>query len=207
MGLSYCSTGNHWVTIATFIKEYIICRFGVPKHIITDNGTPFANKQVQALLEEYGIKQVFSTHYYTQGNGQSESTNKTLIRNFCRTVHDNPRRWHEQLPMELWVYRAAPRSSTGVSPYSLVYGADAILPSDIKIPSARIAAASGVQWNEAEASSSRIAELDTLDSRRVKAEEHAQAFINRISRAYDKAVKPRVFKIGDLVLNTAKHIQ
>ncbi|XP_026399348.1 uncharacterized protein LOC113295216 [Papaver somniferum] len=32
-------------TIAAFIKEHIICRFIVPKHIITDNGTPFANKQ------------------------------------------------------------------------------------------------------------------------------------------------------------------
>ncbi|XP_026410377.1 protein NYNRIN-like [Papaver somniferum] len=174
--------GTTGATIAAFIKEYIICRFGVPKHIITDNGTPFANKQ---------------------GNGQAESTNKTLIRILSRMVHDNPRTWHEQLPMALWAYRAAP----GVSPYSLVYGADAILPAEIQIPSARIAAASGVQWNETEASSSRIEKLYTLDSRRIKAEEHAQAYGRRISRAYDKVVKPRVFQIGDLVLKTAKHIQ
>lgn len=39
--------GTTWATIAAFIKEYIICHFGVPKHIITDNGTPFVNKQVR----------------------------------------------------------------------------------------------------------------------------------------------------------------
>ncbi|XP_026450081.1 uncharacterized protein LOC113350192 [Papaver somniferum] len=140
--------GTTRATIAAFIKEYIICRFG--------------------------------------GNGQDESTNKTLIRIFSRTVYDNPRECHEQLPMAQWAYQTTPRSSIGVSPYSLVYGAYAILPAEIKIPSARIAAASGVHWNEVEASNSRIADLDTLDSRRGKAEEHTQAYRNRISRAYDK---------------------
>ncbi|XP_026410249.1 uncharacterized protein LOC113305426 [Papaver somniferum] len=104
-------------------------------------------------------------------------------------------------------YRTAPRSSTGVSPYSLVYGADAILLTEIKNPSARIAAASGVHWNETEASCSRIVELDALDSGRDKAEERTQIYRSRISKAYDKAVKPRIFKVGDLVLKTSKHIQ
>ncbi|XP_026428998.1 uncharacterized protein K02A2.6-like [Papaver somniferum] len=177
--------GTTGATIAAFNKEHIICRFGVPKHIITDNGTPFANKQARYLLEGYGIKQVFSTIYYPHGNRQAESTNKTLIRILSRTMHDNPREWNEQLPMALWAYQTAPKSSIGVSPYSLVYGEDAILPAKIKIPSAMITAASGVHWNEAEASNSRIAELDTLDSRRGKAEDRTQVYKNRISRAYE----------------------
>ncbi|XP_026428637.1 uncharacterized protein LOC113324532 [Papaver somniferum] len=44
------------ITIPAFIKEHIICRFGVPKHLITYKGTPFDNKHVRELLEEYGIK-------------------------------------------------------------------------------------------------------------------------------------------------------
>ncbi|XP_026399787.1 uncharacterized protein LOC113295675 [Papaver somniferum] len=178
-----------------------------PQRSILPSGlNPFLY-EVRKLLEEYAIKQVFSTIYYPQGNGQAESTNKTLIRILSRTVHDHPRTWHEQLPMALWAYRMAPRGSTGVFPYSLVYGADAILSAKIKIPSARIAAASRVRWNEAEASSSRIAELDILDSRRDKSEERTQTYKSRIFRAYDKAVKPRVFKVEDLVLKTARHIQ
>ncbi|XP_026428311.1 uncharacterized protein LOC113324202 [Papaver somniferum] len=130
--------GTTGATIAAFIKEHIIWRFGVPKHIITDN----------ALL--------------------SSTSNQTM--------HDNPRTWHEQLPMALWAYQTSPRSSTGTSPYSLVYDADVVLPAEVEIPSARIAEAGGVRWNEAEALSARVTELDTMDSRRSKEEENAQAY-------------------------------
>ncbi|KAI3972949.1 hypothetical protein MKX01_019607 [Papaver californicum] len=92
--------------------------------------------------------------------------------------------------MALWAYKTSPRSSTGTSSYSLVYGADAILPADIKIPSARIAAASGVSWDE-----------------RAKTEKYAKTYRRRISRAYNKTVQPLVFQAGDLVLKTSKHIQ
>ncbi|XP_026450809.1 uncharacterized protein LOC113350921 [Papaver somniferum] len=180
---------------------------GDSKLLVNQMNGVYTLKEERELLEEYGIKQIFSTIYYPQGNGKSESTKKTLFRILSRTVHDNPKEWHEQLPMALWACRTAPRSSIGVSPYSLVYSADAILPAEIKIPSARIAAASGVHWNEAKASNSRIAELDTLDSIRSKEEERTQVYRNRISMAYDKTVKPRVFKVGDLALKTAKHIQ
>ncbi|XP_026447380.1 uncharacterized protein LOC113347904 [Papaver somniferum] len=104
---------------------------------------------------------------------------------------------------EAWILyfdgSAAPSNNTGgagvvlMSPTGEVSSADAILPAEIKIPSARIAAASGVHWNEAEALSSRIAELDTLDSRRGKAEERAQVYINKISRAYDKTAYSTVY--------------
>ncbi|XP_026450673.1 uncharacterized protein LOC113350766 [Papaver somniferum] len=103
-----------------------------------------------------------------------------------RTIHENPRSWHEQLPMDLRAYGTAPRSSIGTSPYSLVYGVDAILPAEIKIPSTRIASASGIRWDEAEVSKSRVAKLDMLESRRAKLEKYVEAYKQRISRSYNK---------------------
>ncbi|XP_026410481.1 uncharacterized protein LOC113305680 [Papaver somniferum] len=67
-------------TIAAFIKENIICRFGAPMIIRSDNGTSFVNQTVIDLLDQYGIKFHTSTVYYPQGNGQAEATNKTLLR-------------------------------------------------------------------------------------------------------------------------------
>ncbi|XP_028076397.1 uncharacterized protein LOC114278525 [Camellia sinensis] len=66
--------------VANFIKENIICRFGVPNTILSDNGTPLINKYVKSLLETYQVKHHKSTPYYPKGNGQAEATNKTLIR-------------------------------------------------------------------------------------------------------------------------------
>ncbi|XP_026450748.1 uncharacterized protein LOC113350856 [Papaver somniferum] len=148
------------------------------------------------MLQGYGIKHMFSIPYYPQGNGLAESTNKTLIRILSRTVHDNPRSWHEKLPVEIWAYWAFPRTSTGVSPYSLVYGADAILPVEIKIQSARVSIASGVQWDATEASLSRIADLDMVEARRAKIEEHLAVYKQRFSRVYNKTLGQEFSKLG-----------
>ncbi|CAL9013009.1 unnamed protein product [Prunus brigantina] len=74
--------------IANFIREYIVCIFGIPYKIVTDNGTPFVNKQVSSTLSGYGIKHRRSTPYYPQGNGQAEATNKTLLRILSKMVHE-----------------------------------------------------------------------------------------------------------------------
>ncbi|KAG5565622.1 hypothetical protein RHGRI_001511 [Rhododendron griersonianum] len=55
--------------VATFIKENIICRFGIPQMILSDNGTPFINHHVGGLLDEYSIDHRTSSAYYLQGNG------------------------------------------------------------------------------------------------------------------------------------------
>ena len=50
--------------VANFIREHIVCRFGIPHRIINDNGTPFINKDVRRVVEQYGIKHRWSTPYY-----------------------------------------------------------------------------------------------------------------------------------------------
>ena len=66
--------------MANFIKENTIVRFGVPHRIISDNGTPFVNSEVRKMLEFYYIKHHRSSPYYPQRNGQTEATNKTLVK-------------------------------------------------------------------------------------------------------------------------------
>ncbi|XP_026449035.1 uncharacterized protein K02A2.6-like [Papaver somniferum] len=190
-------------TIAAFIKEHIICRFGAPMIICSDNGTSFVNQTVTDLLDQYGIKFHTSTVYYPQGNVQAEETNKTLLRILSRTVHDHHRSWHEQLPLALWAYRISKRSSTGASPYSLVYGEDAILPAEITIPSTRMVVASLTTPDEV----SRFAHLDTLEERRAKAERFADKYRQRTTRYYNQKVKERIFNVNDVVMKIAPHFQ
>ena len=57
------------------MREHIITRFGIPYKLISDNDTPFANKDVREVLEHYRIKHRRSTPYYPQGNRQAEATN------------------------------------------------------------------------------------------------------------------------------------
>ena len=81
----------------------------------------------------------YSANYYPQGNGLAESTNKNLIRILKKTVIENQRSWHLALPNALWADKVTPKYSLGVSPYTLVYGKEAILPPNIILPSSIIA--------------------------------------------------------------------
>ena len=69
----------------------------------------------------------------------AESTNKNLIRILKKTVIENQRSWHSALSNALWADRVTPKNSLGVSPYTLVYGKEAILPPNIMLPSSVIA--------------------------------------------------------------------
>ncbi|XP_026377831.1 uncharacterized protein LOC113272154 [Papaver somniferum] len=157
--------GTTGEVISAFIKDHIIFCFGIPMYIISDNGSPFVNGDVKKLLEAFRIRKKVSTPYYPQGKEQAESSNKTLLRILRRSLYDNKRTWHEELPLALMAYRIAKRTSTGSSPYSLVYGEDVIIPAEVIIASARILSSSGVDLD-----SQRIRSLDMIDERRDNAE-------------------------------------
>eukprot|EP01018_Ginkgo_biloba_P033616 Gb_03764 [translate_table: standard] len=76
--------------------------------------------------------------HYPQGTGQAEASNKTLIKIIKNIVNNKGRDWHLQLYLALWAYRTSIRTPTGATPYSLVFGAEAILPVEIELPSLHI---------------------------------------------------------------------
>ncbi|RDY01034.1 Pol polyprotein, partial [Mucuna pruriens] len=126
-------------TVIRFIKRDIICRYGLPAHIITDNGTNLNNKMMTELCEQFRITHHNSTPYRPKMNGAVEAANKNLkkiIQKMVVTYKD----WHEILPYALHEYRTSVRTSTEATPYSLVYGIEAVLPIEVEIPSLRVLA-------------------------------------------------------------------
>ncbi|GMP96894.1 hypothetical protein CsSME_00045332 [Camellia sinensis var. sinensis] len=179
--------------VANFIKENIICRFGVPNTILSDNGTPFINKYVKSLLETYQVKHHKSTPYYPKGNGQAEATNKTLIRILSKMMDEFGGTWSEQLIVALWAYRTSKRKPTQATPYSLVYGSEAVLPIELETPSARMALASGMVLEP------RTTRLEALEEKHDRAVKVMERYHESIARAYNQTVVPRKFEEGDLV--------
>ncbi|XP_026395761.1 uncharacterized protein LOC113290367 [Papaver somniferum] len=157
---------------------------------------------VTKLLGAFRNKQKVSTPYYPQGNGQAESTNKSPLRILRRSLYDNKRACHEELPLALMAYRIAKRTSTGSSPYILVYGEDAIIPAEVIIASERILSASGVDLD-----SRRFRSLDMIDERRDISEHKNKQYRDRQERFYNQHVKERHFEKGELVLDVAPHVQ
>ena len=86
------------------------------------------------------------------------------------TSHD----WSEKLPFALWAYRTSFRTSTGATPYSLVYGMEAVLPIEIEMGSLRVTLEQ--QISETEWAQSHFDQLSLLDERRLRAADHVQAY-------------------------------
>ncbi|PKH89607.1 hypothetical protein CRG98_049948 [Punica granatum] len=102
--------------VARFLKRDVIARYGVSA-TIHRNSTP----------------------YRPQMNGAVEAANKN-IKKIIEKMTVNYKDWHEMFPYALLAYRTSIRTSTGATPYSLVYGMEAILPIEVEIPSMRILA-------------------------------------------------------------------
>jgi ribonuclease HI len=132
---SYANVTKQVVT--RFIKKEIICRYGTPSKIITDNGSNLNNKMMKELCENFKIEHHNSSPYRPKMNKAVEAANKNIkkiIQKMVKTYKD----WHEMLPFALHGYRTAVRTSTGATPFSLVYGMEAVLPIKVEIPSLRV---------------------------------------------------------------------
>ena len=125
-----------------------MARFVVPISLVFYNATYFSSIRLTTFANERRIKFHYSANYYPQGNGLAESTNKNFIRILNKNVIENQRSWHLALPNALWDDRVTPNNSLGVSPYTLVYGKEAILPPNILLPSSIIAQESRGNDNE-----------------------------------------------------------
>ncbi|XP_057803083.1 uncharacterized protein LOC131018370 [Salvia miltiorrhiza] len=191
-------------TVADFIKTHIIYRYGVPRYIITDNGTPFSNTLINKLCEKFRFKQRKSSMYNAPANGLAEAFNKTLCNLLKKVVAKTKRDWHERIGEALWAYRTTHRTPTQATPYSLVYGVEAVIPLEQQIPSLRIAIQEGL--TEEENARLRLEELEALDERRLEAQQRLECYQARLSKAFNKKVRPRSFQVGDLVLAVRRPI-
>ncbi|XP_073120757.1 uncharacterized protein [Henckelia pumila] len=149
--------------VMKFLWKNIVCRFGLPMKLVSDNGRQFQGHKLTDWCAEMGIKQAFTSVAYPQSNGQTEVTNRTLVRSLQARLYGMGRDWVKEIPSVLWAYRTTPHTATQESPFSLIYGSEAILPVEFGQPSSRIMA-----YDEAE-KGARAQELDLIEERRARA--------------------------------------
>lgn len=88
---------------ARFIKRDIICKYGVPSKIITENATNFVGKDLKLLCKKFKIHHHKSSPYRPQMNGTVEAANKNL-KKILQKMAANHSNWHEMLPYALMAY-------------------------------------------------------------------------------------------------------
>ncbi|CAA7022655.1 unnamed protein product [Microthlaspi erraticum] len=178
-----------------FIWRNIICKFGVPQEIATDNGSQFTSNNFKNYCITWEIKLSFATPRHPQSNGQAESSNKTIIQMLKKRLESAKGKWVEELPGVLWAYRTTSKIATGETPYSLVYGMEAVVPSEVTVKTIRT---EHLQYQENE--ELMKLDLDLLDEKRETARIQNWCYQQDIARRYNKNVRTRTFQVGEWVL-------
>ena len=125
------------VDVKKFVWRNIVTRFGTPHTLISDNGLQFDSKAFRQYCSDLGIKNRYFTSAYPQGNGQAETVKKVIVNGLKKRLDDAKGKWVEELPYVLWTYRTTPRRSTGGTPFSMTYGAEAVIPLETGFPTLR----------------------------------------------------------------------
>ena len=185
-------------TTAIFLFENIVTRYGCPKVVVSDQGSHFINDVITEFIDIFSIKHRKSTPYHPQTNGQTERTNQTLVGILRRTVLDSKRDWDVKLPAALWAYRTSYKVTTRATPFSLMYGVEAILPIEYEVQSLRIAVDQRLDLPESVVH--RLEWLEGMSEARRTSVQHIEAIQLRRKAKFDKKQKKRVFKVDEWVL-------
>ncbi|KAL5567548.1 hypothetical protein UlMin_024123 [Ulmus minor] len=179
----------------SFVWKNIVCRFGIPHSLVSDNGTQFDSTGLKKLCSELGIRKHFASVAHPQSNGQVEAVNKTIKRNLERKLEGLKNAWVEELPRVLWAYRTTSRTATGETPFSMTYGTEAVLPVEVGEPSFRT-----IRFDSEVNNQGLALNLDLVEIKRDEAVIRVRANQVAAARSYNPRVRIRRFEAGDLVL-------
>lgn len=103
------------------------------------------------FCHKYQITLGHSTAYYPQGNGSTDSSNKSLVNIIKKLLEMNKKSWHKKLVNALWADRVSQKKSIGMSPFELVYGVDTVFPTSLVVPVVKLLQEAGneddhLQW-------------------------------------------------------------
>ena len=112
-----------------------------------------------------------------------------------KRLDDAKGRWVEELPHVLWTYRTTPRKSTGETPFSMTYGAEAVIPLENGFLIMRTSTFTSDGNSELLKKN-----LDLIEERRENAMVQLAYYQHKLKQGYDMNVKLRPLALGDLVL-------
>jgi transposase InsO family protein len=113
----------------------------VPNSIITDNGSQFTGKKFLEFCDKFHIRVDCAAVAHPQTNDQVERANGMILQGLKPRIFDqlnnSGRKWLQELSAVVWSLGTTPSRATGFTPFCLVYGAEAILPTDLEYGSPR----------------------------------------------------------------------
>ncbi|XP_042460676.1 uncharacterized protein LOC122044216 [Zingiber officinale] len=136
---------------------HIICRFDIPRQLVSDNGRQFVGQRLKEWCGGYDIQQAFTLVAYLQSNGQAEFANREILRILCARLDHVGESWIDELPRVLWAIRTTPKEGIGATLFHLVYEGEVVAPVEVGVESNRL------QHYDEDNAEQKLMELDLVD--------------------------------------------
>ena len=118
-------------SVADALMDIWLPRYGFPLFFHSDQGKEFDNTMIHKLSELLGTVKTKTTPYHPRSDGLVECFNRTLLAMLAMFVsreHDN---WGDLLPFMMLAYNTTVHTTTGYTPYRLVFGEECNLPGNL----------------------------------------------------------------------------
>jgi hypothetical protein len=191
--------------VLDFLDE-LAHRYRLPHRIITDLAPTSTTTSSGEYCKNSGIGVRYVSVAHPRANGQVEHANGMVLDALKKRLHDAANtkggKWIKELPNALWGLRTQPSKPTSQSPYFLVYGSEAILPTDVMWDSPAVE-----QYDEGISEDSRRVDIDGLEEARCATLVQSARYLEGIRRYHDRNVKEHAFNVGDLVLRRIQNTE
>lgn len=184
--------------VAKFLHEEIFTRYGVPRELVTNQGAQFTSNLITELMKEYSIRHRKSSPYHPQANGQAEVTNKEIEAILTKTVQIHRKDWSSRLTEAVWAYRTTWKTTTGFTPFELVYGKAAMLSIEFEHKTLRTTLELNISLPAAQ--EERLLHLNSLDEMRKTALERTEIIQQQRKKWHDAHISNKQFQVGDWAL-------
>jgi hypothetical protein len=180
--------------VQKFFGQNIICRFGVPKAIIVDNGAQFDFEAFKTLCDHIGTKIQFTLVRHPESNGLVERANGIIIIGIMTSIFNLPKgKWPDKLVKVVWNRNTVVSISMSFTQFKLLFGDKAITPEEAKTRSIRTLAS-------AEDGDICKVSKDSIEGVRVQAIDHINKFQDKTTKWWDRKLRLKNIKPGHLVL-------
>lgn len=180
-------------TTADVLFNNFIIHYGIPKKIHTDQGANFESNLIKELCEITGVMKSRTTPYHPMGNGLCERFNRTLIK-MLGTLHPEQKKdWKKHIGPIVHCYNCMKQSSTGQTPFYLMFGREPRLPIDLAFKTN--------PYEDKQTMTHYIEKLkERLETSYNLAQQNVKQSQEKQKDFYDRKVRGATLKAGDRIL-------
>lgn len=176
--------------IIEIVRKHVFYVHGIPKTIITDNGSNLTSRTIREVYDKFKITHKTTSPYRPQTNGQTERYNRVLGTQLAIFANQNTRKWDQYIDALVFAYNTTVHTSHLNTPYHLVFGREPIKPIDQYVKKRLVTSDSN----------NDVSEEDLLKAARDLARTLVKQAQSTSKERYDKNRAQPSYEIGDLVL-------